>query len=305
MQVNNDAKDRNKQDSRDDLQSINGIGPAYARALDAAGIHRFADLARYRSAADLRQTLLESANTDVPLWKIEGHDWLGQARKLAQPSELSESDIHNPSQKASQPKPTTADGRRQQAGFSLFFDYLLKEDEEKVWQTRAYHDESGEEKLFSGRESEQWVSWILEKTGVPEAAALPEPELVFLAPPVDEEPRLDILAVDVRESRPTFGILKGELCAEVKLQLWGDETETSPAEYPLRLELYLVNLTNRATNLVASAEMLLSSEEDQGQTEMTFDFPETGRYELHTIALLLPPHNQLAVHQGPVITIIP
>jgi hypothetical protein len=109
----------------------------------------------------------------------------------------------------------------------------------------------------------------------------------------------------LRESRPTFGILKGELCAEVKLGLWDGEAEIPPAEYPSRLELYLVNLTNRTTNLVASTEMLLSVEEEQHQAEVTFDFPEAGRYELHTIALLLPPVNQLAVHRGPVITMIP
>jgi predicted flap endonuclease-1-like 5' DNA nuclease len=300
---------------RDDLERIGGIGPAYAKALHEAGIHRFADFAVYHSAAELRQALLERAATDVPLWKIESHDWLGQARKLAQESEPSESTRHKAAQKASKhvrpATSTTANSRRQHAGFTIFFDYLLKESDEKVWQTHAYHDESGEEKVFDGYAPEQWMSWVLEKAQLPEAgvwaepAALPEPELVFVAARLNEGPRLDILAVELRESRPTFGILKGELCAKVKVRLWGGEVEMWPAEYPLRLELYLVNLTNRTTKLAASSETPLSAQGDQQQAEVTFDFPEAGRYELHTIALLLPPMDEVAVHRGPVITIIP
>ena len=59
----------------DDLESISGIGPTFARALNQIGINQFADLTRY-SPQQLANALAERANVKVSADRIETNDWV-------------------------------------------------------------------------------------------------------------------------------------------------------------------------------------------------------------------------------------
>jgi predicted flap endonuclease-1-like 5' DNA nuclease len=64
--------------SGDDLTVIDGIGPMYARALNAIGIVSYADLARQKPV-ELSQRL----DGRVSAARIRNQDWIGQARQLS------------------------------------------------------------------------------------------------------------------------------------------------------------------------------------------------------------------------------
>src|SRR5258708_15678042 len=61
--------------SKDDLTIIEGIGPAYARALNTISIHSFADLAAQKPAA-----LVSKLQTRVSVERVR--DWIKQAKQL-------------------------------------------------------------------------------------------------------------------------------------------------------------------------------------------------------------------------------
>jgi large subunit ribosomal protein L21 len=64
--------------SSDDLTLINGIGPTFAKALNALGIHTFAQLAG-QSAADIASRM----STRITAERIRRDRWIEQARELA------------------------------------------------------------------------------------------------------------------------------------------------------------------------------------------------------------------------------
>jgi large subunit ribosomal protein L21 len=61
---------------KDDLTLINGIGPSYARALNAAGINTFAEL-----AAQDAQELLSRLQLRTGVERVR--DWIEQAKQLS------------------------------------------------------------------------------------------------------------------------------------------------------------------------------------------------------------------------------
>ncbi len=62
----------------DDLTLINGIGPTFASALNALGIHTFAQLAEQRPAE-----LASRMTTRITAERIRRDRWIEQARELA------------------------------------------------------------------------------------------------------------------------------------------------------------------------------------------------------------------------------
>jgi predicted flap endonuclease-1-like 5' DNA nuclease len=67
---------------KDDLTIIEGIGPAYARALNEIGIMTFADLAKQKPAA-LAQRMSARVTSD----RIRQENWIGQAKQLSRPAD--------------------------------------------------------------------------------------------------------------------------------------------------------------------------------------------------------------------------
>jgi hypothetical protein len=150
----------------DDLERIEGVEPWIAELLRRSGvadIRVFAGL----SAEALATAVREQATVEMTADRIEREDWLGQARRLQATSDSAD------------------DVEAQQAGgFSLFFDVVRDEQGEKAWQTRIYHEESGQEVVLPGIESSSWAAWILshalpkvERRGASVRAAPPPPSV--------------------------------------------------------------------------------------------------------------------------------
>jgi predicted flap endonuclease-1-like 5' DNA nuclease len=64
--------------AKDDLTMISGIGPAFERALNAAGIHTFAQLAEQTP-----ESLVSRMATRISAERIRRDRWIEQARELA------------------------------------------------------------------------------------------------------------------------------------------------------------------------------------------------------------------------------
>lgn len=327
METDDDQTD-STETHRDDLERIHGIGPRYAAALDQIGVRRFADLARY-TPEELSDALREQSGVNVAAERIDVDDWIGQAESLSQPSNL-EPPVPD---EAEQP-PEAEDGpsraaRQQQAGFSLFFDYTLEEDGERSWQTRVYHDESGQERLFAGVDPDLWVQWILEQAELSDALdlALSKPEAdepiatgVEAAPEdVDEEAaaraptmaapydaQIAGLTVEVSEVAPAYEVHEKQLMAHVKFQIDGPEAHILTAdEITARIEVHIADLEDATSNVVASEQINLQPEVFEYSSEQPFVMPPVGRYEVHTLVLLLPPGEMMAYYRGPILNIVP
>jgi large subunit ribosomal protein L21 len=68
-----------KAKSKDPLTEIDGIGPAYERALNALGISTFAQLAQQKA-----EVLAAGMSARVTAERIEREKWIEQARKRSQ-----------------------------------------------------------------------------------------------------------------------------------------------------------------------------------------------------------------------------
>jgi predicted flap endonuclease-1-like 5' DNA nuclease len=73
-----EAAQGNRRSSGDDLTRIKGIGPTYDRALRAAGIQSFAEIANWTEDDVIRIAGLLRARPD----RIRREDWIGSARRL-------------------------------------------------------------------------------------------------------------------------------------------------------------------------------------------------------------------------------
>ena len=74
---------------------------------------------------------------------------------------------------------------------------------------------------------------------------------------------------------------------------------------PLRIEGYTLDVESGVSELVASSKSQLEPQviPDTGRQE--FGLPEVGRYEFHSIVLLLPPGRMAAYYRGPTMRIVP
>ncbi|MFQ5473951.1 MAG: hypothetical protein ACE5FA_13865, partial [Dehalococcoidia bacterium] len=219
-------------DGRDDLETINGIGPTFAEALYKTGVRRFTDLAQY-TPVELSKALLEQIGLKVPVQRIEADDWIGQARALA-PQVNTERELPEEEAKVvREPEKVNHPTWHQHAGFSLFFDYVTDEHGEQVWQTRVYHDESGEEMLFSGIEPAPWVNWVLEQSELPIAGELAPTETEAAppsAPVTPHDAQIEILDVQVSEVQTPVGVREKKLLAKVSFQISGSEADALTTE---------------------------------------------------------------------------
>jgi predicted flap endonuclease-1-like 5' DNA nuclease len=73
-----EGTDESRHVVNDDLTLINGVGPAFARALNTLGIHTFAQLAE-QNAADLAGRMTARITAE----RILRDRWIEQARELA------------------------------------------------------------------------------------------------------------------------------------------------------------------------------------------------------------------------------
>jgi hypothetical protein len=282
-------------------------------------MRRYADLAQ-STPANLAQALLERAEVKVSLQRIEAQDWIGQARTLAarqaKPVDLAEETVRA-GKPAVEPKSAEAPvdpNWRQQAGFSLFFDYMLDERGEqvwqtRVWQTRAYHDETGQEAQFPGIAPVPWVEWILKQANLLTIAAsapgASEPVTPLLSEP-DADLKLEILEMSVDDAAESTGGRQRKLVVTVRFALSGSKAESVVAEQSTyQVECHTINTATDSNQLVAYERGSLQPKTLDYISRQSFPIPELGTYELQSIVLLLPPAATPAVHQGPTLRVVP
>jgi hypothetical protein len=301
-------------DGRDHLEAIKGIGPHFANALYRIGIRRYAELAGY-TPDTLSRELLEKTGIKVPSERIMAYDWIGQASKLAESIKITgETYLPEESGDSSNNSLLT-----QQAGFSLFFDTVSNEQGVQVWQTRLYHEESGEESTFQGADQASWVNWILERVNLPpeiktghfehEAAGERislEPATVSPASPeIREAIHLEILETRISEQGPSAERPEKQLMAEVRFRVSGSEAEALTGKgIPFRTEIYLVD-DKGDTALASSGRGELRLRTYEYINQQSFPVPNLGLYELHTLVLLLPPYQGISYQRGKTIEVIP
>jgi hypothetical protein len=156
----------------DDLELIEGVEPWIAELLRRSGVADAGALAGL-SAEELATALLRQAAVELTAERISRENWVGQAGELRERGN-GEEEV----------------GARQAGGFSLFFDVVRDDRGEKTWQTRIYHEESGQEVVLPGIESGAWAAWIL-------SHALPEVEPRAAAGPPPESPSVHTLRIRI------------------------------------------------------------------------------------------------------------
>jgi hypothetical protein len=198
---------------------------------------------------------------------------------------------------------------KQRAGFSVFFDYKMDELGERIWQTRVYDNKSGVEEPLPGIDTAAWVNWILERAKLPVAAEPIGTEIEADVTPTLMTPcdaRIEILGVQISQIGPSSGAPEKRLMAEVRFQVSGTEAEKMVADRtPLWIQLHIIDLESEIANLVASKWSKPEPEKFAYKEKLEFPIPELGRYELHSLILLLPPVGRMALHQGPTFKVVP
>lgn len=280
-------------DQPDALETIAGIGSTLAEALRRSGIQHLADLSRH-TPKSLATLLREQAGVRISSRRIATDNWIGQARVRAYPPEheqITSTEAASMDQETAEGAPPA---NHQHAGFSVFFDHTTNDQGEDIWHTRVYHDESGEEATLQGSDPAVWVQWILERTDLPERTGFTPPEA---AAPLDLP--IDILDVQLAEAG------KAGLVATVLFQVSGPTAAALTREQrPFRIETYIVHQEHQTAHAVASQEDRLQPDMFVYTFEQNFPVPAVGSYDLHTLVLLLPPVHVLAVHHGPVLTVV-
>jgi hypothetical protein len=203
----------------DDFGRIEGIEPWIADLLRKCGVGQFTALAGL-SPDTLATALRERAFVEFTTERIEREDWLGQARRFSGAADLSTEPGTSGPGAGPAAEGTGEVGGQQAGGFSLFFDAVRTEEGEEAWQTRVYHEESGQEVVLQGIDPEPWASWIL-------SHALPEVGRRG-APPGETPPGASlvhhlivrIIGARLAQGEGAEGHSEG-LCVEVRLQVSG------------------------------------------------------------------------------------
>ena len=203
----------------DDVGRIEGIEPWIADLLRKCGVDQITVLAGL-SPDTLATALRERAFVELTTERIEREDWLGQARRLTGAADLSTEPGTGGPGAGPAAEGTGEIGGQQAGGFSLFFDAVRDEEGNEVWQTRVYHEESGQEVVLPGIEPGPWATWIL-------SHALPEvgrrgapPGETPLGPSLVHHLIVRIIGARLAQGEGAEGHSEG-LSVEVRLQVSG------------------------------------------------------------------------------------
>jgi len=301
-----DFKRETGNESTDDLKVIKSLDANAVKALHKAGIHRFADLSRY-SAEELSNVLRTKAAADYPPAVIRSKNWIKQAKMLVGRSEeaaaekkLGDKGAENHGRKALQKK------WRNHAEFSVFFDSMTNSGDERKWQTRIYHAQTGKEKVFQGYDPSGWTAWMARQADLRvEAEALssgtertPSVEVIK-----SDEIQFRIAAFDISEIQRDF---KNRLVASVGFTVSGPRAgDLTEACVPYRLEIELVDLEQKTSQTVACSRGRLEAEKADYNRRYEFDMPKAGLYQMHCLVVLLPPAEMVAYRIIPNIRVVP
>lgn len=280
--MNDDKKTASLEETRKALRVINGLDDTDADILFEAGFYQPADLLPYTPEA-LVQVVQARVQKTLPLARMMNENWLEQARSSAEKA------------------------WKQRAGFMLFFEEQALEGA-PTWRTRIYHHESkiGEDPTFSISRPDTWANWIIEQADLPVTV----PRVVMVTKvanaadlPQLREEHMEIQHVEVEEVARTAVFTEKQLMTSVRFRVTAEDAIEHKTPY--RIDVHVVDLETNHTHRVASAKEQLDPTTTIYYKQLRFPLPQVGRYELHTIVLLLPPYEMMTFYQGPRITIVP
>jgi hypothetical protein len=168
------------------------------------------------------------------------------------------------------------------AEFTVFFDVHQRHNKTN-WETRVYHAETDEEQVFDSTNTD-WLQWMQERANLPEALCVPARENTEAAP-------LEIL--EARLLQPFWG----ELRCDLELHCAGKSLHSAR----FRLEIYGVRVLDQ--NVLLLGSVWADFEHGSAKVSVPLALPESGDYELHVQASLLPPADLVVFHHGPRFTV--
>ena len=298
----------------ENLERVSGIGPKTAEALAQIGVRHLTDLAQSTPDA-LAKDLFEQVGLRVSPERIEAMNWIGQALALLQqihdeqallqpPVAIEREPVEMPAVEGTANKPQWP----QYAGFSLFFDCEQGEEDRQSWQTRIYHDETGDEVQFTGTASDAWLNWILKQAQLP-ADARSEP-IPLALPAVSDAvtsstATLVVLDVEIGE-KPQLAVGGQKLVAEIRFSVTGSYAEVpNTANTSYQVLMLAVDQNRDQSKLIASEQGILPTQHAIHRHELEFPILDLGRYELLTIVLVQGQMELVANYRGPIVTVVP
>lgn len=300
--------------NRDSLQEIKGIGQAIAQALNRLDIHSYADLTDF--TPDSLADLLKAEIPSISLKRIEREDWLGQARALARrqkdtgPAQPQTGEPSAPSAERYQKDTAKAPRKSWQelADFFVSFGFAVDKEGEKRLETRVHHSQADKPKAWDGIVTDDLINWMLNQASLSQPAEtatqtelITPPTLVTLY-----NVQVEISEVQVSEVPTPQAVGEKKLLAKIRFQISGPEAEALTQDrLPFRIEVHTLDLKSRASSLVASGQGQLQPQVFEYTGQQAFPMPQLGRYELHSIVLLLPPGEMMASYRGPTINVVP
>jgi hypothetical protein len=209
-------------------------------------------------------------------------------------------------------QPPEAPAWREQAAFHVTLDHLSDAVGTMSWQTHAYHEETGDERVLPGVLDQSVIGWMRERAGLP-SVVLAEPVAVE---PVSEPPAevshaaigLSVGALDVIKL-PAERQVGGEdigvrLCAQVRFDLTGPAANLATADLrPYTIQVLALDIQGAKSVPLASLRRDLQPELLGYAETLDLDLPPVGSYQV--IANVLLSDDTAAVALGPVLNVVP
>lgn len=287
------------------LVDVDGVGPTYSDALNELGVASVEDLAG-QDAGNLAARLAEAGHPSIGEDRIEG--WIDHARQLVeQTSPPSDSD--DASAAASDGHGTT-----QLAGFTVFID---QDTDPQRWQTRVYHDESGEELTLDGVDPGAVLQFMFvdalaaDRDSLPDAAFRQQVQRALPVPSDGEETHVadgievDIVEVTIQAVQAPPHRHERWLIVTVMFEV--SELPPIPEQVDdlaYLCEILVVDYEGGGLQAILSRYGAVTA---TGPTtyriEAELPMPPVGSYHIETVVLLFPPTETVACRSGPKLSI--
>ena len=267
----------------DDLQRIQGIGPATERRLHQAGLRTFAQLAQ--ASPDKLAKL-------VPGWSAEriAHaGWVKQARRLA--GRLSPERLH----------------------YATFTVELLLDAANTARRTRVTHVQSGEEEMWAAWDTARLIRFMGQRAKLPARVLQPaapaeaKPARKAAAPSPAEpltSPHIEVDKFEVVDRGERRFSASRRLQAHLRFHSAGLPTDTAAMETkPVWVSVLGCELTTGQMTVLESGQHSPDSDQEAYSLTLAFDLPAAGRYQ--TLGLIVLPHlNQIKGRLGEILSVV-
>jgi hypothetical protein len=209
---------------------------------------------------------------------------------------------------------------REQAAFHVTLDRQGEAAGATTWQTHAYHEETGEERVLPGVLDQDVIGWMRERaglpttTGEPVSTGSPEDTTTSTNMAAGEVPaatnlELAVSALEVIEQPAERQVGGGTRVrkphARVTFDLGGPVAYLATAEMTAcSVQVTALNLQSAVSALLASSRQALRPELLSYEQTLELEVPEVGSYQL-IANVVLPEHGVAAVGFGPVLRVVP